>query len=194
MAASGDDDVLGVGRAQIRHWRRPCARGQRPLPQLPAGLDVESIDRSFERASREDESSGRDDRATERDRAPARRVRYLLDTPGTGRGGTAAISPVAALTAVNVPHGGGVQGKIVLDRAAGDGPSRRVSLVVERDLEVAREPPCLPFLVQVSSRNQPHFSRDVVHRHDEQPVRAIVRHPAPCHAPDVARYDERSLQ
>jgi hypothetical protein len=48
VAAGGDNDVLTAVPAQIRHRRRPCARGQRALPQPLAGTRVERVDRRFE--------------------------------------------------------------------------------------------------------------------------------------------------
>ena len=49
----------------------------------------------------------------------------IFSVPGNWPSGTChAISPVAALTAVSVPHGGGVHGRCVLDRAGSGAPCR----------------------------------------------------------------------
>ena len=123
---------------------------------------------------------------------PHSRASGAVSVPGNWPSGVRhAISPVPALTAVRMPHGGGVHGRSVF----GPSNSRRASPYgVPRwgVLKVATELPRLLSCGHVVSRDQPDFGCDFVHRHDQQVVHSVVSDPAPRHPAHVSRNDECS--
>ena len=125
---------------------------------------------------------------------PQRSAPGIVSAHGRRPSGTRhAISPLVALIAASVPHGGGVHGNPVLEQQkAPDDTVRRASLRMK--LELTAKAAGLPLGINVLACDEADLRSQIVHGHDQQIVDSIMRDAAPRHPAHIAGHHKRSLQ